>query len=277
MKNNSKPTNIRDALTFGTTLLRGRGIESARLDTLLLLEHHLNASRAWLLSHPEGELHPEISENFLRDLRKRSKQQPMAYILGHKEFYGRNFIIEKSVLVPRPESEDVVELALLLAHKDKPLQVLDLGTGSGCLGITIQLERPKWRVTLSDIDAVALGIAHKNARKFQIDNKVSYRRQDLLHSDTSPYDLVVANLPYVPSSIQSKPDLQAEPKIALFSGRDGLSHYRSLFSLLQRRKHHPLFLITESLTNQHQQIENLAKPAGYTLKRTLGLAQLFIH
>ena len=247
---------------------------TARLDTEILLATLLGRDRSWIHAHPEYILHVSDIHNLDDMIQRRVNGEPVAYITGNKEFYGRDFTVNKSVLVPRPESESFIELLRGLKN-DKSIpgflhQVLDMGTGSGCLAITAKLEFPDLVVTATDTSLSALKVAIDNAKKH--DKSIVFRKQSLLAGDKQGYDIVLANLPYVPETMQDK-SIMHEPRMALFSGHDGLNHYRKLFEQLEPK--HIRFIMTESLLNQHANIEELASQANYTLVKTDGLVQLF--
>jgi release factor glutamine methyltransferase len=265
--------NVNNWLTKATARLQQATIASARLDAQVLLSEVMNASKAWLLAHPEAELSAEQLHQADDWLQQRTSQQPIAYLVGHKEFFGRNFIVSKEVLVPRPETEALVELALDLPAKAP--KVVDIGTGSGIIGITLALERPHWQITLTDSEATALGIAQQNLHKFALADRVTLRHQDLLQADQTAYSVIIANLPYVPTALRHNRDLQAEPAEALFSGEDGLGHYRRLFSMISKRPSKPTYVITEALRKQQRQLAESAKQYGYRLECSQDLAQLF--
>lgn len=260
---------IANWLSKASSRLESANISTARLDSQLIAGHVLGESRAWLLANSDHELASDQLTEMDEALRQRQNQTPLAYLFGHKEFYRRSFIINKSVLVPRPETEDLIDLALSINLKQP--RVIDIGCGSGIIGITLALERPDWDITLSDISSEALEVASKNCQKLELSDRVKIVNQDLLGQKNSSYQLVIANLPYVPTGMQKNPDLQAEPKIALFSGEDGLGHYRKLFSICQESK--PENIITEALISQHDQMNDMALSAGYILVGSTGLAQ----
>jgi release factor glutamine methyltransferase len=204
---------------------------------------------------------------------RRVDGEPVAYILGFKEFYGRNFIVNEYVLVPRPETESFIELLGALASVRPPkgiYNVLDMGTGSGCLAITVKLEFPHLSVFATDISKPAITTAIKNSRDH--DASIQFKVQSLLLGDKQGYDIILANLPYVPDNM-TDPSIMREPEIALFSGTDGLNHYRQLFEQLEPK--HIRYIMCESLVVQHKSLEELAVKAGYKLTKTDGLVQLF--
>lgn len=265
--------NVNDWLASNTKRLTQAGIKTARLDALIIIGEVLNASKAWLLSHPEAIIEKEQLKKADQYITRRQQYEPIAYLFRCKEFYGRTFIIDKRVLVPRPETEALIELALTLP--DRRAQIADIGTGSGIIGLTLALERPNWQCTLIDNDPDCLGLARENAHKHALDTMVTFRDQDLLGGDNTHYDILIANLPYVPNSFKDQPDLRAEPPTALFSGHDGLNDYRRLFKQASERREPPRHLITESLISQHNLLAKIAGQYGYHLQQTSGLAQHF--
>lgn len=194
--------------------------DSATLDTEVLLAFVLDKERAWLLAHPGDELTEEQANAYQGLLDRRQIGEPVAYLVGRQEFYGRTFAVTPDVLVPRPESEQLVELVLGEAAANDT--VVDIGTGSGCLAITLKLERPELTVIGSDISPAALEIAKQNAQA--LGAEVSWQCADLCPVLRQPENtIVLANLPYVPTAdYQKSPSIHAEPRLALDGGPDGL-------------------------------------------------------
>ncbi len=253
--------------------LKQAGHKTSKLDSEVLFAYILQKDRAWVLAHPEYVLEGANLQQYDSLISRRELGEPVAYITGIKEFYGRIFAVDKHVLVPRPETESFLELLKPLAEVRPPkgiFNLLDMGTGSGCLAITAKLEQPHLHVYASDISEHALKVAIKNAMTY--DAPIVFKKQDLLAKDKEGYDLIMANLPYVPDSMQDK-SIMHEPKDALFSGGDGLDHYRKLFYQLEPKLIR--YIMTESLLSQHNEVTELAKKAGYTLASTDGLVQLF--
>ena len=261
-------------LKHGTDKLNRAGIGSARLDSLILLEDALHRDRAWLLANPEAEVSVTNLKKLERRLAKRAKHEPIAYIRGFTEFYGRKFKINRHVLEPRPESETMVEMALNLPLRTYAA-IADIGTGCGAIGITFKLERPKTRVDLYDISAGALAVARANEHIHEI--KLHVRKMDLLKRPLVPYDMLLANLPYVPSSWKINEAALAEPKIAIDGGQDGLDLYRRMFKQLNRFTWKPKYVLTESLPPQHPKLAGIAAKHGYKLTQTQDFIQVFVQ
>jgi release factor glutamine methyltransferase len=263
---------IAEWLVTAMVKLRKSDVPHGRREAIILLTDMLDKDKSWIHTHPEHRL----SENQVRQLnyriKKRARRVPLAYIRGFVEFYGRRFFVSPHVLIPRPESESFITL-LREIDREMP-RIADIGTGSGCLGITAALEFPESTVHLYDIAPDALRIARRNAR--QLDAHVRCFQSNLLNSVRhTSYDLFMANLPYVPSHLITSPEITKEPEIALFSGKDGLNHYREFWKQVGSLPLKPEFIMTESLEVQHSLMRKFAKKAGYTLVDEDVLVQMF--
>lgn len=263
---------VGDFIKAGSQKLSSSGIDTARLDCLILLEDTLGTDRANLIAHPEMEIVPSTEVELNNKIVQRSKHTPLAYIRGRVEFYGRNFKIDKHVLVPRPETEEIINL--LLNIKSEPsAKIADIGTGSGCIGITAWLEMPNSLVDLYDISPKALDLARQNA--INLKANVNLYEGDLLKTLRHKYDIILANLPYVPNDYPINQAAKNEPALALFAGNDGMDLYRDFWSQAGNLSHKPSYIITESLAQQHDLNSSLAWEQGYKLVETAGLAQAY--
>jgi len=252
------------------------GISTARLDALVLLEDATGKDRAWLLAHPDFTLSAGQISTLDDNLKRRLQHEPLAYIRGKSEFYGREFIVNNHTLEPRPETETLVELALDIL--DSKYLMVDVGTGTGAIAITMKLELPQSTVAAIDIDEKCLETAHKNAEILSAD--VQFLKGNLLEplsdiryqiSDTA----ILANLPYVPDAYKLNQAATFEPKLAIFGGKDGLDAYRELFTQITGLNNKPTYILTESLPFQHEMLEKTAKQAGYSLVQTADFIQCF--
>lgn len=271
--------NINSWLNQATKKLIKVSVSSARLDTELILTETLQKPREYLLAHPDDNINPNVQKRADKLLRRRIKHEPLAYIVGKKEFYGRDFIVTSDVLIPRPESESFIDLL----KKLKPKTVIDIGTGPGCLAITAKLEFPNTLVIATDIDEKALKIARSNAKMHKVE--IEFIKSDLLNfppsivkrltSTVHRPSSIIANLPYVPDNLITSPEIEKEPSRALFSGKDGLDHYRDFWQQIAQQKTKPQYILTESLQKQHQKISDLALTSGYKLQKTDLLVQLY--
>ncbi|MBI4089946.1 MAG: peptide chain release factor N(5)-glutamine methyltransferase [Candidatus Kerfeldbacteria bacterium] len=186
---------------------------------------------AWILAHPEAPLTPTQRRRLGQWLRQRRRGQPLAYITGRKEFFRRPFEVTPSVLVPRPETEHLIEAALALPLH-RTAAVADIGTGSGCIAVTLALERPSWQVLAIDRSAAALSVAKRNLKRYQLRQRVRLLHGDLLaplRRRLIP-DAIVANLPYA-TPLEHR-TVSREPKLAIVGGRDGLSVFRRFWKQL---------------------------------------------
>lgn len=268
---------IADWLSKSQFELTKAGIGSARLDALILLEDQLGKDRAHLLAHPEIKLDTTNMKGLDSKLRRRLSHEPIAYVRGFSEFYGRKFIVNKHVLEPRPESEVMIEHLLKLNLPDKSL-VADIGTGSGALAITIKLELPSVEVVATEIDVSALKVARRNAK--ELDTDIKFLQGDLLQPllSTNYYSLpttILANLPYVPNHWNINEAAAMEPRIAIFGGPDGLDLYRRMFEQISIRECKPIFVLTESLPPQHKRLAKLARLADYKQIASQDFIQVF--
>jgi release factor glutamine methyltransferase len=219
--------NFRQALDHARETLKKRKIEDASLEGEVLLRNILGISRAHLFSHLERELVPEHEAALERALARRLKGEPVAYIIGHHEFYGLDFIIDRNVLIPRPETELLVDIAISLVNHRRFLKIADIGTGSGAIAVSLAVNLPGVTVYATDISAGALKVAAKNVTKHGVEDRVILLPGNLLEPLPVKVDLVIANLPYVRAAeIPGEGPLSHEPALALDGGEDGLAVIR---------------------------------------------------
>jgi release factor glutamine methyltransferase len=216
---------LKQALRRARDVLVENNIEDAPLESELLLRHTLKIDRVKLYLELDSELTPRQERAFWRLVQRRLSGEPAAYITGHREFYGLDFRVNPDVLIPRPESELLVETTLAIA-KNHPLSVIaDIGTGSGALAISLAVNLPQARIYATDISAAALKVARLNCRKHGVADRVHLLEGNLLEPLSEPVDIIVANLPYVR---KSELDTQSEPPLALDGGADGTETIKQL-------------------------------------------------
>jgi release factor glutamine methyltransferase len=217
---------IREALRQAATRLENEGVNSPRLDAELLLAHVLDTNRASVLAWPDQQLTPKQLTRYRYLVARRANREPLAYIVGSREFFGLDFRVDASVLIPRPETELLVERALKLAPQwSAPLQVADVGAGSGAIAVTLAVHLPSATVYALDDSATALAVTEENARRHGVTDRVQCLQGDLLAPLTDPVDLITANLPYVTTEEWQNlpPEIHDyEPRQALDGGSDGL-------------------------------------------------------
>lgn len=210
--------------------IRAGGVDDARLTAEVLWAHVLGISRAQLLARLE-RVPAESDQTRVNELVGRAAAgQPLAYLTGHREFLGLDFEVTADVLVPRPETELLVEQALRWLG-DRPAHVIDVGTGSGIIAVTIAVSRPRIRVTAIDRSPAALNVAWRNAERHDVSDRIAFLEQNLLDPTASldPADLICANLPYIPGDDLAELEVSRhEPRLALDGGRDGLDLIRRL-------------------------------------------------
>jgi release factor glutamine methyltransferase len=217
-----------EKLSEASRALKTRGIPDPSLEAQVLLAHALGLSHAQLLARPESPLSPAELEGAQSILDRRLKREPTAYILNRKEFYGRDFYVDRRVLIPRPETELLVERALDMARGlEGEVMIAEVGTGSGAVAISLALELPRAHLFALDISPEALEVAGMNSRKYGVDGQVRLIQGDMLSPLPGPVHIVVANLPYVPDRAQLPPELLYEPALALRGGPDGLDAPRA--------------------------------------------------
>lgn len=240
----------------------GEGLE--RLDAQLLLLHALGREqedRAWLLAHDRDDLPAANEQSFRRLCARRSAGEPLAYIVGHKEFYGLRLRVDSRVLVPRPDTETLVEWALEVLGPGSPSTVIDLGTGSGAIALAIKKHRPSATVEAVDASAGAVAVASANASALGLD--VRLRQASWLEGAAAPFDLIVSNPPYVPDADPHLPALRHEPLQALAAGPDGLADLRIIIQQAPGFLRRGGWLLLEHGHDQAEAVRELLITAGF--------------
>lgn len=272
---------VRGFMDMATKALTASSIASARLDAEILLNNRLGLPREWLLAHDDAEIARQQWNELCADLIARCRHCPMAYITGHKEFYGRNFAVTPAVLIPRPESEQIIaSLNKIIKNKGDGvrLNILDLGTGSGCLAITTKLEHPYLDVTASDISTEALSIARHNSNGLNADG-IKFVQSDLFSNLTGQkFDIIMANLPYVDKLWKdTSPELAYEPKLALYAEKDGLEIIDKFLINAPKHLNGGGHIILEADRRQIPAIIKLAKRQGFEVIEALPFTLVIQH
>jgi release factor glutamine methyltransferase len=263
-------------LREATKTLEAAGIGTARLDCLVLLEDATAKDRAFLLANPKTELTADQLQKLNEQMEKRVKHIPLAQIRGKTEFFGREFIIDEHVLEPRPESETMIELLLGLGLQ-KGAEIIDIGTGSGALGITTKLELTDTKVTLIDLDEHCLEVAKRNAKNHEADVKILKGNllAPVMPLKKGTFYTLICNLPYVPEKFEINQAAMNEPRLAIFGGEDGLKLYKQLFEQIIDSTVKPIYLCCESLPFQHKVLKAIAKQADYKQLKEADFIQIF--
>lgn len=221
---------LKRALTAAITHLTADNVPSPRLNAELLLMFTLGCDRAYLFAHPERNLTAEEQTRYQEALAERARGVPAQYITGHQEFWGMDLIVTPAVLIPRPETEHLIETVLALAadkkrSPGKNLRILDVGTGSGCIALALAKEFPQAEIHAIDLSDAALEIARANAARHGLERRVTFHQADLLAGfDLRDFDFVVSNPPYVGESEEDQVQLEVrkfEPRSAVFAGHEG--------------------------------------------------------
>lgn len=228
-----------------------------------LLSHHLNTDRAWLLAHPEAEISSSIQSQLEDDISQIKDGMPLPYILGFRDFYGHRFRVTPHTLIPRPETEIMVELALEWLKKQpgwRYCRYIDVGTGSGCIPISILSAIPDLSACATDLSYQALQIARDNSKQLSDSQKIDFICADLLNFSGQRWNLVTANLPYIPSEkLKTLPVAQYEPISALDGGADGLDLIRKLLCNLQSTLAFPGLALFEIEIDQSNEVRKFAE------------------
>lgn len=263
---------IADFLRDVTAQFEAAGILSARLDTQVLLERALRQNKAWLLAHGEETIDGEKLQVLREQARRRLSREPLAYILGRQEFYGRSFAVSPAVLIPRPETETIIEELKTLPLPDNAC-VLDVGTGSGAIAITAELEMPHLRTDACDISPEALAIAEQNATR--LGANVHFFASDLLGKAERMYDVVVANMPYVAAGWERSPETDFEPRLALFAEDEGLGLIKKLLADTPKYLNKKGYLVLEADPRQFESIKKAAAKS-FTFVRSEHFTIIFV-
>ncbi len=251
---------VGEAEKLGTSMLRRAGVESARIDTFLLLAKELNRDRAWLMAHPEYEIEETAAAHFLELINRRRARNPLVHLTNEREFYGLNFYIDERVLTPRIETETMVDYAI--KHAPKNSRLIDIGTGSGAIAVAIATHRPDLEIWATDVSSDALEVAKRNAKTHWA--KITFVQSDLFEAVDGQFATVVTNLPYLRDDADLMPEVTKEPGVALFGGHDGLDVYRRFLEQLPDHLAKGGYLFTECDPWQHDSLIKVASTAGMT-------------
>ncbi len=252
---------VRYILNWATGQLRIAGCETPKLDAELLLSHTLDRERIWLHTYPEAAITPPQHNLFNQYLTRRIQREPVAYILGYKSFFGLDFVVTPAVLIPRPETELIIETTLELFPSDKPIRAVDVGTGSGCIAVTLAKYLPQATVEAVDISIAALEIAQQNAANHQVISSLSFIEGSLLTPTIGKFDLIVSNPPYLDDAelADTTPEIQNfEPAQALTAGSNGLALVQKLLQQAQTKLNSSGVMMIEIGSGQGEAVKQLA-------------------
>lgn len=238
---------------------------SARLDIELLLMHVLEKPRMYIYSYPDQELTQQQLADFNRFLMRRVEGEPIAYITGHKEFWSLDLLVNKNVLIPRPETELLVDLVLKKYSNNEPISCADLGTGSGAIALAIASERPNWEIVATDKYQEALILANNNAQRLGLDNVEFYQGNWCRALPKKKYNLIISNPPYIAKNDSHlRSTIRFEPKHALVAGADGLDAIRMIVEQAKAKLAPNGLLLLEHGYDQAAKVRQLMAEQGYT-------------
>jgi release factor glutamine methyltransferase len=256
-------------------------VDEGRLDAEVLLSFILKKDRAWIVAHGNDRLSGNLRLRFEKLVARREEREPVAYITGHKEFYGRDFIVSPATLIPRPDTELIIDVLRSKYKKGDSFLLADIGTGCGAIAISAALEFTKATVIATDISSAALAVAAKNAKRFKVARRVTFVKGDLLSQkvidvitrvNKTPL-ILAANLPYLPDRDMKKMDrdvVDYEPHEALFSGKDGLDDIRRFFDQIENDyPTNPDLILVEFDPPQAKALKQLAKETFPLMKAVI--------
>jgi release factor glutamine methyltransferase len=252
--------NLRQALTHACSTLSHNNIEDAFLEGEILLRHVLGKDRAQLYTDLDINLSARQEKALNEFLKRRKRGEPIPYITGHREFYGLDFRVEHNVLIPRPETELLVELAIKAANVNGTKEIADIGTGCGAIAVSLAINLPKASVYATDISARALEVARFNCLRHGVAGRVVLLHGDLLEPLKKKVDMIAANLPYVrENDLRKNKSLSYEPMLALNGGSSGLDRIRALCQQMREKLNKPGYLILEIGEGQAKGVKTILR------------------
>lgn len=267
----TKQHTIGELINLSAGYLEGKGCSSARLDAELLLGHVLGLDRLDLYLNFDKPLNDKEVEQYRQFIGRRGQRIPVAYLTGEREFYALRVQVNEHVLIPRPETEFVVDKIVELVEPNQLTKVLDLGTGSGAIALALACQDPYFQITAVDISPSALQVAEANAKRLEVDNQVDFLCSDLFGKVTGTYAVICSNPPYIKSEElqQASPEIGVEPALALDGGPDGLAFYRRIVNQAASFLEQPGFVVLEIGWDQGAKVRALGEEAGFTWLETM--------
>ena len=264
--------NIENILNKGANILKANKIPNPFLDSEILLSESINRSKKHIILNPKEILKSKHLNSFNKLIRRRKKGEPIAYLINKKEFWNNEFYVNKDVLIPRPDTELIIEQVLKIYPKDSQLQVLDIGTGSGCILLSILKERTNFYGTGIDISQKSINVSNFNAKKLKLSNRSKFYNSDVDNFEIGKYDLIVSNPPYIELLSLKYLDrdvVNFEPKLALNGGFDGFSKIRKVISKASNLIKKNGKLILEIGFNQKNEVNKILKKEGFYINKVL--------
>ena len=264
--------NIENILSEGINILQKNKIANPHLDSEILLSNSIKRDKKHIILNPKELLNSKQSENFRSLIERRKQGEPIAYLINKKEFWKEEFFVNKDVLIPRPDTELIIEQVLKIYSKDVQLQVLDIGTGSGCILLSILKERHNFYGTGIDISKKSINVSKFNAKQLNLMNRVKFFHSSVDNFKIGKYDLIVSNPPYIELlnlKYLEKDIVNFEPKLALSGGLDGFSKIREVINkagiLIKKNGK----FILEIGFNQKNRVKKILKEEGFYVNKTI--------
>ena len=264
--------NIENILNKGTNILKANKIANPYLDSEILLSESINRDKKHIILNPKEILENKQLNNFNSLIERRRKGEPIAYLINKKEFWKNEFYVNENVLIPRPDTELIIDQVLKIYSKNSQLQILDIGTGSGCILLSILKERTSFYGTGIDISKKSINVSKFNANRLKLDNRVKFYNSDVDNFKIGKYDLIVSNPPYIELlslKYLEKDVVNFEPKLALSGGFDGFSKIRKVISKASTLIKKNGKLILEIGFKQRNKVKGILKKEGFYINRTL--------
>ena len=264
--------NIEDILNKGIKILKENKIANPQLDSEILLTNSINRDKKHMILNPKELLNPDQSKKFNSLIERRIKREPVAYLINKKEFWKDEFFVNKGVLIPRPDTEIIIEQVLKIYSKDSQLQALDIGTGSGCILLSILKERPNFYGTGIDISKKSINVSKLNAKQLNLTSRVKFFHSSVDNFKIGKYDLIVSNPPYIELfnlKYLEKDVINFEPWLALSGGSDGFSEIRKVISKAKTLIKKNGKFILEIGYNQKNKVKKILKDEGFYVKKAI--------
>ena len=264
--------NIENILKEGIDILQKNKIANPQLDSEILLSNSIKRDKKHIILNPKEFLNSEQLEKFKSLIERRKKGEPIAYLINKKEFWKDEFFVNKDVLIPRPDSELIIEQVLKIYSKDDQLQILDIGTGSGCILLSILKERSNFYGTGIDISKKSINVSKFNAKQLNLTNRVKFFHSSVDNFNNGKYDIIVSNPPYIEQlslKYLEKDVVNFEPKLALSGGFDGFSKIRKVInktSILIKKNGK---FILEIGFNQKNKVIKILKEEGFYVNKAI--------
>jgi len=264
--------NIENTLNEGINILKKNKTLNPQLDSEILLSNLIKRDKRYIVLNPKALLNSEQLDKFKNLIERRKKGEPIAYLINKKDFWRDEFFVNKDVLIPRPDTELIIEQVLKIYSKNDQLQVLDIGTGSGCILLSILRERPNFYGTGIDISKKSINVSKFNAKQLNLTNRVKFFHSSVDNFNNGKYDLVVSNPPYIEQTslkYLEKDVVNFEPKLALSGGLDGYSKIRKVItkaSILVKKNSK---FILEIGFNQKNKVIEMLKDEGFYVNKAI--------